>query len=225
MEFPEWVVKRVMGRQGCLHPTQSLVPSRTAFVVVDLQNFFTQPGYMGECPAARTIFPAVNRLAAALRAAGGHVIWIQTCADGAEHRWKHFHDRLLTAEKRSRRLTELAAAHQGFQLAEGLDVAEEDARIVKTFYSALGFDSSALGAELEARGVETVLIGGTATNVCCESTARSAMMMDYPTIMVHDALAAYSQAEHEWTLQNWMLFFGDVLGVSELIDRFERAPA
>ncbi|MCL4183448.1 MAG: isochorismatase family protein, partial [Burkholderiaceae bacterium] len=99
MEFPQWVVDRLIARQGCLHPYDTLDAARTAFVVIDLQNYYTQPGYLGECAPARATFPAVNRLADALRAAGGHVIWVQTTSDGAEAFWSHHHAHMLTPER------------------------------------------------------------------------------------------------------------------------------
>lgn len=55
MEFPQWVVDRVQARQGCLHPYDSLPGPRTAAVVIDMQRYFTLPGYQGECAAARAI--------------------------------------------------------------------------------------------------------------------------------------------------------------------------
>ena len=223
MEFPDWVVQRVLARQGCLHPYDRFDASRTAFVVVDLQNYYTQSGYLGECAASRATFGAVNRLAGALRAAGGHVIWVQTCADGAEDFWSHHHAYMLTPERSARRLRELSRAHPGFELAPGLDAAAEDVRVVKRCYSALAPGSSSLHEVLRARGITHLLIGGTVTNVCCESTARDAMMMDYATVMVHDALSAVTVQEHEFSLQQWMLFFGDVLGAGEVIARL--APA
>src|SRR5690606_41886216 len=73
VEFPQWVVDRVIARQGVLHPYDAFDPRRTAFVVVDLQNYFTQPQFQGYCAAAQAVFPAVNRLAGALRRAGGLV--------------------------------------------------------------------------------------------------------------------------------------------------------
>jgi len=224
MEFPQWVVERVLARQGCLHPYERFDPARTAFVVVDLQNYYTQPGYLGECAPARATFPAVNRLAQALRAAGGHVVWVQTSADGADEFWSHHHAHMLTPERSARRLRELASSHPGFQLAPGLEAAPGDARVVKRCYSALTPGSSSLDAVLRERGVTHVLVGGTVTNVCCESTARDAMMMDYATVMVHDALSAVTPQEHEQSLQNWMLFFGDVLGTDDVIARLHTAP-
>jgi nicotinamidase-related amidase len=224
MEFPQWVVDRVVARQGCLHPYDRFNAARTAFVVVDLQNYYTQPGYLGECAPARATFPAVNRLARAMREAGGHVIWVQTSSDGADDFWSHHHAYMLTPERSARRLRELASTHPGFQLAPGLEVAPDDVRVTKRCYSALVPGSSPLDAVLRERGVTHVLIGGTVTNVCCESTARDAMMMDYATVMVHDALSAVTPQEHEQSLQNWLLFFGDVLGTQEIAERLQAAP-
>jgi ureidoacrylate peracid hydrolase len=221
MEFPQSVVDRVLARQGCLHPYERFDPARTAFVIVDLQNYYTQPGYLGECAAARPTFPAVNRLANALRQAGGHVVWVQTSADGADDFWSHHHSCMLTPERSARRLRELASAHPGFQIAPGLQVDPGDARVTKRCYSALVPGSSSLDAVLRERGVTHVLIGGTVTNVCCESTARDAMMMNYATVMVHDALSAVTPQEHEQSLQNWILFFGDVLGTEDVIRRLQ----
>ena len=96
--------------------------------------------------------------------------------------------------------------------------------MVKRCYSALAPGSSGLNETLQARGIRTVLIGGTVTNVCCESTARDAMMMDYATVMVDDALSAVTPHEHEHALHNWMLFFGDVLGSKDVIARLSAAP-
>lgn len=221
MQFPSWVVDRVVARQGCLHPYDTLIAERTAFVIIDLQNYYTQPGYLGECAPARATFPAVNRLADALREAGGHVIWVQTSADGADDFWSHHHAYMLTPERSARRLRELASTGQGFQIAPGLTPQPQDARVVKRCYSALVPGSSNLAELLDARGITHVLIGGTVTNVCCESTARDAMMMDYATIMVDDALSAVTPAEHEHCLNNWMLFFGDVLTGDEVVQRLQ----
>jgi ureidoacrylate peracid hydrolase len=223
MEFPQWVVDRVIARQGCLHPYERFDAAHTAFVVVDMQNYYTQPGYQGECAPARATFPAVNRLADALREAGGHVVWVQTSADGADDFWSHHHATMLTPERSARRLRELASTSPGFEIAPGLRVDRRDARVTKRCYSALVPGSSSLDAVLRERGVTHVLIGGTVTNVCCESTARDAMMMDYATVMVHDALSAVTPQEHETSLQNWMLFFGDVLGTEEVVRRLQPA--
>ncbi|MBB6578265.1 nicotinamidase-related amidase [Comamonas odontotermitis] len=219
MQFEPWIVERVKARQGVLHPYDTLDAATTAFVVVDLQKYYTQPGFQGECAPARGIFDNVNKLAAAMRAHGGKVVWIKTNADGADQFWSHHHRHMLTPERSARRLLELSASHEGFEMPDTLDVQESDLIVVKRCYSALAPGASELDAVLKAHGIRTVLIGGTVTNVCCESTARDAMMLDYATIMVDDALAAVTPYEHEHSLNNWMLFFGDVLTVDEVVER------
>ncbi len=219
MQFEPWIVERVKARQGVLHPYDTLDAATTAFVVVDLQKYYTQPGFQGECAPARGIFDNVNKLAAAMRAHGGKVVWIKTNADGADQFWSHHHRHMLTPERSARRLLELSASHEGFEMPDTLDVQESDLIVVKRCYSALAPGASELDAVLKAHGIRTVLIGGTVTNVCCESTARDAMMLDYATIMVDDALAAVTPYEHEHSLNNWMLFFGDVLTVNEVVER------
>ncbi|TAL78877.1 MAG: cysteine hydrolase [Burkholderiaceae bacterium] len=219
MDFPQKIVDRVVARQGALHPYRHLDPATTAFVVIDLQNYFTQPDFKSACAAARPTFGAVNKLAKALRQAGGHVVWIQTCSDDADKFWSNYHDHMWTPERSQRRLRELSATHHGFELDAGLDVDAKDLRLTKRVYSAMLPGSSKLHETLQARGVTNVLIGGTTTNVCCESTARDAMMMNYNTVMVDDALSAVTPEEHINALHGWMLYFGDVLSADDVIQR------
>jgi len=217
MEFSPAIVARVTARQGRLHANEHLSGPRTALVVIDMQNYFMKPGYQGEVAAARPTVPAVNRLAAALRAAGGLVVWIQTTADGADKSWRHHHGQMLTPERSARRLRELASGSEGYALWPELDVQPQDLGVVKRRYSALIAGSSNLEAELRGRGIDTLLIAGTATNVCCESTARDAMMLDFNTIMVADCLSASTPEEHQQSLEHFMLFFGDVLESHQII--------
>src|SRR3954471_23293328 len=82
VEIPSWAVERALARRGRLHPFDGLDPARTALIVVDLQNGFMAPGQPAEIAQAREIVPNVNRLAAATRASGGTVMWIQNTTTG-----------------------------------------------------------------------------------------------------------------------------------------------
>src|ERR1700758_2578640 len=74
--IPEAIVQGVIERLGTEHSFDDLDPCRTALVVIDLQHAFMNDAVgFAVVPAARGIVPAVNRLAAALRAAGGGVFW------------------------------------------------------------------------------------------------------------------------------------------------------
>ena len=91
----------------------------------------------------------------------------------------------------------------------------------KTRFSALIQGSSDLDAMLRARGIETLIIVGTATNVCCESTARDAIMLNYKVFFkvffVSDANACRTDAEHNATLASLMVMFADVRSTDEMI--------
>ena len=219
MEFSPAIVRRVVTRQGRLYANESFSAARTALVVVDMQNYYMKPGFQSEVPAARDTVSAVNRLAAALRQAGGTVIWVMTTSDGADKSWRHHHGNMLTPERSARRMKELATGGEGYQLWAELDAKPGDLRVVKRRYSAMIAGSSNLEAELRGRDIDTLLIAGTATNVCCESTARDAMMLDFTTVMVADCLSAMSPAEHQQSLEHFILFFGDVMESGEVIER------
>jgi len=223
--IPESVVARVLKRQGRWNVHDDVPPAQTAFVVVDMQNYFMAPGQQVEIPAAREIVPNVNRLAAALRDAGGLVVWIRTVSNEDSFKnWSHFHDILNTPQRRARRHEAMQESAFGSQLWPGLDVRDGDLTVFKTRYSAFIQGSSPLEAELRKRGVTAVWVGGTSTNTCCESTARDAMLLDFRTTMVSDANADHNDAEHNATLINFCINFGDVASTDDLVARLRAAP-
>ena len=87
----------------------------------------------------------------------------------------------------------------------------------KNRFSAFLPSASALAGMLKSRGIESVLIGGTLTNVCCEASARDAAMQDFKTTIVSDANAARSDGEHLATLITFIQSFGDVRTADDLI--------
>ena len=180
---------------------------------------FVAEGFPADIATAREIVPAINRLAGAMRAAGGHVVWIQTTASGAREHWANYHRHMLTPERASKRLASLDESAEGFRLYPALDPLVSDLRVKKIKYSAFIAGSSDIDAQLKGRGIDTLLIAGTATNVCCESTARDAMLLDYRVIMLADANATWTDEEHAATLNNFLLFFGDVMTADEAIGK------
>jgi ureidoacrylate peracid hydrolase len=109
-----------------------------------------------------------------------------------------------------------------------LDTRPGDLTVQKTRFSAFIQGSSNLEATLRTRGIDTVIVSGTVTNVCCESTARDAMMRNFRTIMVTDANAANSDDLHNAALIAFYLKFGDIMPtevvVSLLTAARSRAP-
>ena len=220
---PDSVRSRALRRQGKLVSHDTIDAARSALIVIDMQNYFVAEGFPLEVPVAREIVPNINRLATAMRDVGGTVVWVQTTATGGMERWGNHHRYTLSAEGARVRLANLDEAAEGFKLYPALEPAPGDARVKKITYSAFIAGSSDLDALLRRRGIETVLIVGTVTNVCCKSSARDAMMLDYRVIMVSDANAALTDEEHAATLNSFLVAFGDVMTSDDVIQRLTPA--
>lgn len=222
LSIPAELTERVIRRSGRAHPFDTMEPAKTALIVIDMQNYFMKPGFLGEVPMARQIVPNVNRLAAALRDRGAHVIWVKNATNDTRESWSVMHDSLMTPQNRDLRYATMDQDHEGHALWPELDVRAEDAQIVKKRFSAFIEGSSDIASYLRQRGIDTLLIGGTATNICCESSARDAMMLNFKVTMVPDALATYSDVEHNATLRTFYSIFGDVQTVDEAIASLDR---
>jgi ureidoacrylate peracid hydrolase len=216
--MPQHIVERVVRKRGRVHAFDRVEAARTALVVIDLQNAFMMPGVAHMlCEMASKIVPNVNRLAAALRAAGGTVVWVRTAArEETLEDWSVFYD-LLAPDAKQRRVEALAEGSIGHDFWSGLDIRDADQIVTKLRYSAFIPGSSDLAARLRARGIDTVVITGCVTNVCCESSARDAMMLNFRTVMVSDGNAAANDQEHANSLVAFYLNFGDVLTTDEVI--------
>jgi ureidoacrylate peracid hydrolase len=216
------IVQRVLERRGRLHLFDALDAKRTALVVIDMQNAFLAPGAPVEVPAARAIVPAINRLAAELRRRGAPVIWVLHENQPGGGDWKGFFDRFVSPESRARAAAALAPGSPMREPWPQLEIADNDVRVTKKRYSALIEEASPLARALRERGIKTLLIAGTKTNVCCECTARDAMMLDYEVVMLSDCTAALSDEEHLATLENIIQQFGDVLSSEEALALLDR---
>jgi len=223
LSIPQSVVDRVVARRGREHVHEVLDPARTALVVVDMQNAFMLPGVAHAlCPMAEKIVPNINRLAQAVRLTGGTVIWIKTTfKDDALKNWSTYFE-MVKPEQGARRVAALTAGSKGHELWAALDVRTDDLIVEKNRFSAFIQGSSNLAEVLRERGLDTVLITGTVTNVCCESTARDAMMLNFKTIMVTDGNAAVTDEDHNASLCAFYLTFGDVMPTDMLVTCLER---
>jgi len=226
IEIPQWAIDRTLERRGKLHVHENLDPAKTALIVVDLQNgFMVEEVAVAYVPVAVEIVPNVNKLAAAVRRTGGKVFWIKQTVDGASAvAWSEWLA-MMTPAARQSLLTNLAPGSRGHAIYPGLEVRPEDEIVQKYRFSAFVQGASDLPQRLRAQGYDTVLITGTVTNVCCESSARDAMMLNFKTIMVSDANAARTDAEHNATLASFYAIFGDVMDTAFLIERLEANAA
>lgn len=210
-DYPQQTIDFIMRRRGRLHIYESLEAATTALIVVDMQRAFVAEGAAIETAAARGIVPNINRLAAALRTAGGTVVWIvSTYGPRPEDYWPTFFDHVMSKEAAERFRGALIDGCESHKIFDPLDVGETDPIISKNRFGAFVGSGGSLESLLRERGIDTLLITGTVTNMCCETTAREAAMLSFKTIMVADGNAGRTQAEHDATLCSFLTGMGDV---------------
>ena len=215
VKIPDYVIERIMAKRGKLEVFDRFAADKTAFLVIDMQNF-----YVAEVDTAISIVPNINRIAAACRERGVPVIWvIMRCAEkeGAPSQWALYHEYFFTEAKGRNHLTKLSPGNEGYELYPDLDVKDQDLVVTKRRFSPFVVGASDLHERLQEMGVENLIVAGTATNMCSESTARDAMMLDYKVVMVEDANAARYDDDHLAGLTSFYQSFGDVRKTDDVI--------
>jgi len=196
-------------------------PERSALIVIDMQNAWLVEGQPAYGAGIKEVVPNINRLASVFREVGGSVYWVQmTITQETLNEWTVMREFLREPEVQAKWIDALSPGSFGYALFEGLDVRDSDEFVVKNRYSALIQGASDLEQRLRDRGINTIVVTGTATNTCCEATARDAMMLNFQTIVVSDANAARSDAEHSAALSNLLNMFADVRTTQETVGLF-----
>lgn len=215
VEIPQYVIDRIMAKRGRLEVFDSFDADKTALLVIDMQNF-----YVAEVDTCVGIVPNINRLADAMRAKGGKVYWvIMRCADSqdAPSQWPVYHENFFTEAKGKNHKDRLTPGDKGYEIYPDLEVKDGDTIVEKKRFSPFVEGASELHARLKAEGIENLIVVGTATNMCSESTARDAMMLDYKVVMVLDANAARYDEDHLAGLTSFYQSFGDVRTTDDTI--------
>jgi ureidoacrylate peracid hydrolase len=198
-------------------------PARLAHVVIDLQNGFVAPGASVEVAVARAVTPNVNRISAAVREAGGLNVFVRFTVDPDEQRyWASMFDR-ISPQARQMLLAAFRRGADEHALWPGLEVAAGDLVVDKTRFSAFIPGTCELDDILRARGIDTLVVTGTLTNCCCESTVRDAMQLGYKVLFVQDGNATHDDATHNATLGNLAsLMFAEVVDTDAVVARVAR---
>lgn len=218
VNVPQFILDRAYLSHGRATLFDSLDMSRTAHVIVDLQNGFMLPGAPIEVPEAREIVDNVNAISAAVRKAGGVNAFLRYTSDPDEPmKWDVFFKNYMSPERSAQQVKTFAAGSEMHALYAGLDIAEDDLIFDKTRFSGMIPGTCEMDDALKARGIDTMIITGTLTNCCCESTARDAMQMGYNVIFVTDGNATLTDEEHNATLLSMGAIFADLKTAAEVV--------
>ena len=198
-----------------------VIPARTVLLTIDLQNLFVE-GYRASAPDGRATLARVNQLAAVCRAAGVLVMHASHVLrpDGANMG-------VLGELYPEVRAGLLGKGGAPTALHRDLVVGPGDLLLEKPRYGA--FHGTDLELILRARGVDTIIVAGIATNICCDTTAREAMVRDFRVLFLSDGTATVeaaglsAEAIQATTLATVQDAFGQVLSVEETIQKVASA--
>ena len=190
-----------------------LVPKRTALLNVDLQNCFVD-----SLDDPQPLLERINRLSAQCRAAGILVIHTRHVvrADGSNLGVLAEVDRI-----RDGLLNEGAVSAE---LHRDVAVEPGDLRLDKPRFGA--FTGTDLELTLRTRGIDTLIVSGISTVVCCDTTAREAHARDFRVFFLSDGTATAAGPEYQsLTLDVLDGLFAQVLSVDQLLIKVAAAEA
>lgn len=168
----------------------SIDPSKTALIVVDMQNDFIAPGAPLETPAGRAMLPTLKRTIAFCRQQGIRVIYTTATFRRDGYDLGRFADDTLGPIARHACLID---GEPGSEIYPEIAPQVDEIVIKKHRYSA--FYGTELEIILRGLGVETVVITGVTTENCCHATARDALFRDYHVVFLSDATAASAKPD------------------------------
>lgn len=157
----------------------------SALIVIDVQNALCSGEHAAFDSAG--VIERINQLSARAREAGAPVVMVQHQTCGGP----------------------LDAGTPGWQLADGLVVADCDHRVDKTATDS--FHHTGLQALLQRLGATRLVICGLQSDFCVDTTTRRALALGYPVTLVSDGhstldngllSAAQISAHHTLTLSN-----------------------
>lgn len=189
--------------------------ARTALLVIDMQNDFVKKGAILEVPKIRRQIPKIKRLIETCRKLGIPVIYTKQVYRADSKVKPLVLEMLPLLEKEG-----LRDGTEGAEICDELEPEVGDIVVRKMGFSAF------YNTELESilrningrRNVDTVIICGTVTNICCESTARDAFERDYKVVFGSDITSAWTNEFQTLTLKNIEYAFGRVMTCDKIID-------
>ncbi len=177
---------------------------QAALLVIDMQNYFLDPSSHAFVESGRAMLPNISALVTHFRKAGRPVIFTYFAVKEGEPdpilRW--WGESVVDGTEESRLTPELVP--QGGELI-----------MRKSSYSS--FQGTELEKFLQEKGVQSLVITGVLTNLCCETAAREAFSLGFDVFLPLDAMASFTEDMHISSLTNLSYGFATPLTTSDLL--------
>ncbi|MEU7811467.1 isochorismatase family cysteine hydrolase [Pseudonocardia sp. NPDC049154] len=183
-------------------------PTSTALVIIDMQRDFCEPGGFGETlgndvSLLRSVIPPLQRVLATARELGmtvihtreGHVPDLSDCPPAKLHRGNP----TLRIGDPGPKGRILVRGEYGHDIVDELAPLPDELVVDKPGKGS--FHGTAFGAELEARGVTSLIVTGVTTEVCVHTTVREANDRGYECLVLSDCTGSYFPEFHRVALE------------------------
>jgi len=196
---------RAIEKLGKRRDDFEIEPSKSALMVIDMQEYFLSADSHAFIPSSKAIVPNIERLLKAYRKIGHPVIFTRHALKnddepGIMGRW--WADVIREGDSFSK-------------ITSVLRPLKSEVVLRKTRYSA--FQGTDLEKLLRERGIESLVITGLMTHLCCESTAREAFMKDFEVYFIVDATVSQYEELHLSSLKTLSDGFAIPLTTDELL--------
>ena len=184
------------------------LPERSALLIIDMQKYFLESSSRAYIPSAETILPGVKKLISIYSKKSLPVIFTlhSNTKENEEMMGKWWPKLIREGSPESNIMSEL-------EVPEGIV-------IEKNQYDA--FYNTNLEKILQEKNISQIIICGVMTNVCCETTARSAFVRGFEVFFCIDGTATYNEDHHMSTLMNLSYGFAIPVLLDELFSILSR---
>jgi len=193
VEVPEYEV----------HEEVRVDPTKTALIIVDMQNDFVKEGGTLVVPDAEATVPTIKGLLDSARESGIKVVFTQDTHNEGDPEWEIWPEHVREGS-------------WGWEIVEELKPLEDEVVIRKVRYDA--FYGTHLDHFLRIWEVDTLIICGTVANICVHYTAASAALRWYGVIIPKDATSALDPFDLEASLRQTTFLFAGRITTSEAIE-------
>ena len=212
-----------MDRREAFERAIPLVPGRTALLVVDMQRAFLEPGEAMEVPPARDVVPRIGELLAIFRDKGLPVVFTRftysaeapllVCELHPEHRPAT----LGTQVGAGRPSSSCLEGQNNVRIVPDLEPRAGELVIDKRYYD--GFNGTVLDGALRARGITTLVVTGTMTDICVLATVVGGFNREYRMVVVEDGVATLWPAIQDAALDILGRAFARVTSAKDVADQ------
>jgi nicotinamidase-related amidase len=180
--------------------TLTIDPKKTALVLIDLQQGIVARSWAPH--SGPDVVKNAARLATKFRAVGATVVLVRVSFSADAK------DLLKVPADSPAQFNPNSLPPHWAELTPEIGPEPGDILIVKRQWGA--FYGTDLDLQLRRRDIRTIVLGGIATNIGVESTARDAYERGYAQIFVEDAMSSTSAEAHEFAIKNIFQRIGNV---------------